>query len=40
MLVVASVVARIMERFVKCGIVGTLMKVMVGVLMSALEKIL
>jgi hypothetical protein len=39
-LVVASVVARIMERFVKCGIVGTLMKVMERVLMKALEQIL
>jgi hypothetical protein len=39
-LVVASVVARIMERFVKCGIVGTLIKIMEGVLMRALEQIL
>ncbi len=39
-LVLASVVARIMERFVKCGIVGTLMKVMEGVLVRSLEQIL
>jgi hypothetical protein len=39
-LVLASVVARIMERFVKWGIVGTLMKTMEGVLMKTLEQIL
>ncbi len=36
----ASGVARTMERFVKCGIVGTLMKIMEGVLVRALEQIL
>jgi hypothetical protein len=40
LLVLASVVARIMERFVKCGIVGTLMKILEGVLMRTLEQIL
>ncbi len=40
LLVLASVVARTMERFVKCGNVGTLMKVMERVLMRALEQIL
>jgi hypothetical protein len=39
-LVVASVVARIMERCAKCGIVGTLIKIMEGVLVRALEQIL
>ncbi len=39
-LVLASDVVRIMERCAKCGIVVTLIKIMEGVLMRALEQIL
>jgi hypothetical protein len=40
LLVLTSVVTRIMERLMKWGIVGTLMKVMERVLVRALEQIL
>ncbi len=38
--VIWLVLASVMERFVNCGIVGTLIKIMKGVLMRTLEQIL